>query len=179
MAWTFRTPPTWPQPPEGWIPPEGWVPDPAWGPAPQGWVFWVDDGAQGTPTVPPPPDPPVLPARADLPEAGTVPPPAELPGTAAAPPAAYPPSAYPPSAYPQGTAPGPVPTGRHWTPGAVVLLVLAGLFGLRAVLSILQALTAVADRPLWAAARMVGSLLIPALCLAGALALRARSDRTR
>jgi hypothetical protein len=50
MAYTFNTPPNWPQPPEGWRPGPGWQPDPAWGPAPEGWVFWKDE--QGRPVGP-------------------------------------------------------------------------------------------------------------------------------
>lgn len=39
-AYTFRSPPGWPQPPEGWVPPAGWQPDPSWPPAPEGWQFF-------------------------------------------------------------------------------------------------------------------------------------------
>lgn len=45
MGWKYHSPPGWPTPPEDWTPPEGWRPDPAWPPAPEGWQFWVSDGA--------------------------------------------------------------------------------------------------------------------------------------
>ncbi|GAA1419096.1 hypothetical protein GCM10009662_73410 [Catellatospora coxensis] len=45
MGWKYHSPPGWPTPPEDWTPPEGWRPDPAWPPAPEGWQFWVGDGA--------------------------------------------------------------------------------------------------------------------------------------
>jgi len=41
----YNPPPNWPAPPEGWTPPKDWQPDPAWGPAPDGWDFWVPNGA--------------------------------------------------------------------------------------------------------------------------------------
>ena len=44
MAVTFNTPPGWPAAPAGFIPPLGWEPEPTWGPAPEGWVFYLDDG---------------------------------------------------------------------------------------------------------------------------------------
>ncbi len=45
MALRFDPPPGWPAPPPDWEPPEGWQPDPSWPPAPEGWTFWVEDGA--------------------------------------------------------------------------------------------------------------------------------------
>lgn len=45
MTARYNPPPNWPVPPEGWSPRPEWAPDPAWGPAPEGWEFWVDDGA--------------------------------------------------------------------------------------------------------------------------------------
>lgn len=44
MAVTFTPPPTWPAPPAGFVPPSGWHPDPAWGSAPDGWVFYTENG---------------------------------------------------------------------------------------------------------------------------------------
>lgn len=45
MTARWNSPPNWPEPPQGWTPPQGWQPEPSWGPAPEGWQFWVDDGA--------------------------------------------------------------------------------------------------------------------------------------
>ncbi|WP_166388412.1 hypothetical protein [Catellatospora methionotrophica] len=45
MGWKYHSPPGWPEPPEDWTPPAGWRPDPAWPSAPEGWQFWVSDGA--------------------------------------------------------------------------------------------------------------------------------------
>ena len=45
MGYRFNAPPNWPPPPTpGWAPPAGWRPDLSWGPAPDGWVFWVENG---------------------------------------------------------------------------------------------------------------------------------------
>lgn len=45
MAYRFNPPPNWPVEEPGWTPPPGWQPDPSWGPAPEGWNFWVEEGA--------------------------------------------------------------------------------------------------------------------------------------
>lgn len=55
MAAKFNSPPGWPTPPEGWTPPPGWSPDPSWPAAPEGWQFWVDDGAAGAAEAAAPP----------------------------------------------------------------------------------------------------------------------------
>lgn len=44
MAQRFNAPPGWHVPPN-FVPTSDWRPDPSWPPAPQGWSFWVDDGA--------------------------------------------------------------------------------------------------------------------------------------
>lgn len=45
MGWKYHSPPGWPAPPEDWTPPPGWRPDASWPPAPDGWQFWISDGA--------------------------------------------------------------------------------------------------------------------------------------
>jgi Domain of unknown function (DUF4352) len=46
MASRWNPPPNWPAAPSpDWQPPQGWQPPADWGPAPEGWEFWLDDGA--------------------------------------------------------------------------------------------------------------------------------------